>query len=510
MASRSVALLALLLATLAVSAPTVVRADQRDKALVDKVEVRPSTLFGLARIRALVSATELQGARVPRDGKPALTVKIGGSKVPFVLGLSAQAEVELDIVLVIATTDVFAQDLDGIRDALDAGLLTPLEKLGPTRAQVAIIGYGENTTQQKRLGPVAAARTAMKALEADDATPAVALAVAVKDAVSLAARTRPKQVGVMQRPIVIVVSDGDGVPVGDAPGRDRAALTKLGQDAGKLGVRIHALGFSPTKARKPLLSLGELAKQSGGTFRWIQEMEGWGVALDQLVEQLTGQYVVTLLGPIDEVAGRKLAVSIDHAGDKLEAPDVKLPAVKCAKNVCEANQYCVRGACITRRTRGGGGPLKLILIIAGALVAVIGGGLGARAIVLRRRANPPTARSLPMATAAVVAAAAPPVVAAPPGGPVLIVMSGPEANRQIPLHHGFTLGKAPGSHFSLAHDSTASTNHAQITFDGQTWSLTDLGSTNGTFANGNRVTTVRLYPGITLRLGSTELRFWQQ
>jgi hypothetical protein len=86
MASRSVALLALLLATLAVSAPTVVRADQRDKALVDKVEVRPSTLFGLARIRALVSATELQGARVPQDGKPALTVKLGGSKVPFVLG----------------------------------------------------------------------------------------------------------------------------------------------------------------------------------------------------------------------------------------------------------------------------------------------------------------------------------------------------------------------------------------------------------------------------------------
>ncbi len=508
MASRSVALLALLLATLAVSAPTVVRADQRDKALVDKVEVRPSTLFGLARIRALVSATELQGARVPRDGKPALTVKVGGSKVPFVLGLSAQAEVELDIVLVIATTDVFAQDLDAIRDALDAGLLTPLEKLekpGPSRVQVAIIGYGENTTQQKRLGPIAAARTAMKALEADDATPAVALAAAVSDAVSLASRTRPKQVGAMQRPIVIVVSDGDGISL-----EDRPALTKIGVDAGKKGVRIHALGFSPTKARKPLLTLGELTKQSGGTFRWVQEMEGWGVALDQLVEQLTGQYVVTLLGPIDEVAGRKLAVSIDHAGDKLEAPDVKLPPVKCAKNVCEANQYCVRGECITRRTRGGGGPLKLILIIAGALVAVIVGGLGARAIVLRRRATPHTARPLPMATAAVVAAAAPPVVAAPPGGPVLIVMSGPEASRQIPLHHGFTLGKAPGSHFSLAHDSTASTNHAQITFDGQTWSLTDLGSTNGTFANGNRVTTVRLYPGITLRLGSTELRFWQQ
>ena len=502
MASRSVALLALLASI--VVAPTA-RADKRDKALVDKVEVRPSPVFGLARIRALVSATELQGARIPRDGKPALTVKLGGAKVPFVWGLSAQAEVELDAVLVIATTDVFAQDLDAIRERLDAGLLTPLEKLGATRVQLAVIGYGENTTQQKRLGPVAAARTAMKALEADDATPAVALATAVSDAVSLASRTRPKQVGVMQRPVVIVVSDGDGIAL-----EDRPALTKIGVDAGKKGVRIHALGFSPTKARKPLLTLGELARQSGGTFRWIQEMEGWGTALDQLVEQLTNQYVLTLLGPIDEVSGRKLEVSIDHAGDKLEAPDVKLPPVKCGKEVCEANQYCVRAECVAHRTRKGGGPLKLILIIVGALIAVVGGGLGARAILQRRGASPRQARPLPMATAAVAGVAPAPVVAAPPGGPVLIVMSGPEANRQIPLHHGFTLGKAPGSHLSLAHDGTASTNHAQITFDGQTWSLTDLGSTNGTFANGNRVTTVQLYPGITLRLGSTELRFWQQ
>ena len=76
--------------------------------IVDRIDVRPSPIFGLARIRALVSATELQGARIPRDGKPVLTVKLGGAKVPYVLGLSAQAEVELDIVLVVATTDVFA------------------------------------------------------------------------------------------------------------------------------------------------------------------------------------------------------------------------------------------------------------------------------------------------------------------------------------------------------------------------------------------------------------------
>ena len=64
-------------------------------------------------------------------------------------------------------------------------------------------------------------------------------------------------------------------------------------------------------------------------------------------------------------------------------------------------------------------------------------------------------------------------------------------------------------HASSIINGTASSNHAQITFDGQAWTLTDLGSTNGTFANGNRVTTVRLFPGMTVRLGSTDVRFWQ-
>ncbi|MBK9032934.1 MAG: FHA domain-containing protein [Myxococcales bacterium] len=503
MATRSFALLALLaLAVLGWAGPAA--ADKRDHALVDKIDVRPSPIYGLARVRALVSATELQGARIPQEGKPEITVKLGGAKVPFAWGLSSVADVELDVVIVVATTDVFSDSLERIRDALATGLLDPLEKLGTQRAQVAVIGYGQTTVGQKRLGSVALARAALAKLEADETTTEVALIKAVNDAVALAARTKPKVLGSVQRPIVIVVSDGDGI----AP-ETRAKVTELGELAAKKGVRIHTLGYSPTKARRSLLTLGELSKRSEGTFRWIQEVEGWPLALAQLVDQLANQYVLTALAPVEEVSGKKLVVSIDNAGSPLTA-EVKVPGPRCVKDTCDADQYCVRDQCVAHKRRSGGGSLRWILIALGGVLGIVVVGLGGRAIARRRGAGPAIAAPLPMAVAAAPGHAPAPAPAPVPGGPVLIVLGGPENGRQVPLHHGFTLGKAPGSHLSLAHDSTASTHHAQITFDGATWTLTDLGSTNGTFANGNRVTTVRLFPGMTVRLGSTDLRFWQQ
>ncbi len=500
--SRGCGAILSLVATLALIASA--RADERDRALIDKVEVKASPIYGLARIRALVSATELRGARIPHDGKPQLTVKIGGEKVSFVTGLSKNAEVEVEAVLVVATTEAYAPVLDPILEILKTDLLAPLEKLGP-RFQLAVIGYDSTTVGQKRLGPVVAARKVLDQLVSEETTSEFALAKAVEDAIALAARTKPKQVGAMTRPIVIIVSDGDGIAE-DA----REEITKLGERAAKAGVRIHSLGFSPDKKRRPLLTLGELSRRSGGTFRWIQEMEGWGIALDQLVDQLSHEYVITALAPIEELAGKKLAVSIVGAGGALDAAPLSLKAPKCGKVECESDAYCVRDQCITRRQEGsGGGALRWILIIVGGLVGVAVIALVGRAVLARRGGAPRPIAPAPLPHAIATGMQAAPAPATPLGGPVLIVLSGPENGRQIPLHHGFTLGKAAGSHLSLVHDSTASTNHAQITFDGAAWTLTDLGSTNGTFANGSRVTSVKLFPGMSLRVGSTDVRFWQ-
>ncbi|MBZ0233585.1 MAG: FHA domain-containing protein, partial [Deltaproteobacteria bacterium] len=105
---------------------------------------------------------------------------------------------------------------------------------------------------------------------------------------------------------------------------------------------------------------------------------------------------------------------------------------------------------------------------------------------------------------------APPVAAAvhpPAGGPVLLVLTGPAAGHRVPVRHGLSIGKAPGSDLDLSHDGYASGNHAQIVFEGGTWMLYDRNSTNGTFSNGVRITHTRLDHGMTVRLGSTEVRF---
>jgi len=70
------------------------------------------------------------------------------------------------------------------------------------------------------------------------------------------------------------------------------------------------------------------------------------------------------------------------------------------------------------------------------------------------------------------------------------------------------LGRGSRNDVNLARDEFASTDHARIEprRDG-VW-LEDVGSTNGTYLNGSRLTRAkRLSPGDVVRIGETELRY---
>ncbi len=70
------------------------------------------------------------------------------------------------------------------------------------------------------------------------------------------------------------------------------------------------------------------------------------------------------------------------------------------------------------------------------------------------------------------------------------------------------LGRGSSNDVNLARDEYASTNHARVEprRDG-VW-LEDVGSTNGTYLNGIRLTRAkRLTPGDIVRIGETELRY---
>ena len=56
-------------------------------------------------------------------------------------------------------------------------------------------------------------------------------------------------------------------------------------------------------------------------------------------------------------------------------------------------------------------------------------------------------------------------------------------------------------------DGNASRRHAEITREGDTFVLVDLGSTNGTELNGRRVTREELADGDRITIGATDLVF---
>lgn len=91
-------------------------------------------------------------------------------------------------------------------------------------------------------------------------------------------------------------------------------------------------------------------------------------------------------------------------------------------------------------------------------------------------------------------------------GSKLVVVAGPHAGQSFVLQAGLIFGRDPGNSGALPADSKASRRHAQLVGDGSGVALEDLGSTNGTFVNGQRITRVALAPGDQIVIGTSTLR----
>ncbi len=96
--------------------------------------------------------------------------------------------------------------------------------------------------------------------------------------------------------------------------------------------------------------------------------------------------------------------------------------------------------------------------------------------------------------------------APPPGGGRAIRLVANDG-RSYPLSIGSTvIGRGDQANLRLP-DVGISRRHARLDFDGAQVVLTDLGSTNGTRVNGQRVSAVALNPGDMIQLGTTTLTF---
>ncbi len=172
-------------------------------------------------------------------------------------------------------------------------------------------------------------------------------------------------------------------------------------------------------------------------------------------------------------------------------------------------------------TASGSGGLGWVLPLAGVLGAslFLTGGAVSFWALWRRRAAPGAGRESPRSPGRPPHPApggwiAPPRPAGAPSSPPLLPSGAasagggerPAAPRLLPLpDRPVVIGRDPRCDVVLA-DPVVSGRHAQITpAAGGCW-LTDLGSTNGTFVNGQRVQQAFLRPGDRIRVGATELQ----
>lgn len=97
----------------------------------------------------------------------------------------------------------------------------------------------------------------------------------------------------------------------------------------------------------------------------------------------------------------------------------------------------------------------------------------------------------------------PPAPSAAPGGAWLEV----GGQRHFVSATGGEVGRDPRCSVVL-NDPTVSARHARLEYRDGAWWLTDLGSTNGTFVNGQRVQRHMLQRGDTIHFGRASGRFW--
>ncbi len=531
------------------------------QAVIDRIDLEPSPLWGSDRLRILFSEISVQGAIVDLTGLKAVRLMVGTNekKAPMVLGRFGKTELPLAIAIVAESSIEFSEVAPLIRDNVQSQLFS----FRPTNTQWMIVSYSDTVN----VGKFVSGKTIGNQLERlnnDGSTGDPALLEAIERALVTLKKVKPSNA----RKMIIVVGDGRDRE------NDRARVTAMGERAARENVRIHTIGFAASGARRPLLVLGELSKKSFGTFRWVRtaKAESWQPVFAQLAAEIANQYVLTYYVPSGEFAGKKL--HIETTGNfELASNEAKVPPARCGELTCNDSQACVAGRCSklapgVKRQFG-----KALLVVVGGigLLSILIAGVSA---VKKRAArpvslapnpananlpgapgpatssaaaspantpaklmgpqktmvvntNPSPARATPSVGAstnspysgnvapvapratASAQAVAPSRPAAPVGPPpaTLYVLSGARNGQRLPLHNGFIIGRGPGCNLVLD-DHEVELQHAEIQLDGYGNSaIIDRNTRGGTFVGGTRVRSAALTHGSSIRIGTTDLRY---
>jgi len=93
-----------------------------------------------------------------------------------------------------------------------------------------------------------------------------------------------------------------------------------------------------------------------------------------------------------------------------------------------------------------------------------------------------------------------------PHRPALVVATGEDAGQRLVLERSILIGRDPVADLVL-NDALLSWHHARVEDRGDSWTLVDLDSTNGTSVNGRSIKEHSLAPADRIVLGSTAILF---
>jgi len=82
----------------------------------------------------------------------------------------------------------------------------------------------------------------------------------------------------------------------------------------------------------------------------------------------------------------------------------------------------------------------------------------------------------------------------------LVVVKGPDRGRRVALGERVSIGRGRGD--LALDDLTVSSAHCEIEYDGTSVTVRDVGSRNGTFVGGQRVSVTEIEPGTVFRVGT--------
>jgi len=478
--------------------------------------MRKHLLFGLLTCAMVLGLTGAAGAaekmRLERlDDKSAPTIKLyltyvdgegrvitGRAKEDFKISIDSAEQGTASALQVFDETKepinvvVVAQlgtAMQGVIDSEKSAIAALADAL-PPKSKIGILGYaGESKRLTEGLANPVDAESAAKGMAIDAESPEMHMMNAVRTAFDWLAAA-PKQ----ERKLIVIFSDGIDADM------DPRTFSSIGKRANDAGIVIDTIGYNDFDPGK-LRTLGLLAKGSVGMERVCKTASDisnhFSNVIDEIKKQYGASFETALAGGDNKVHTFQALAS--NNGRETYSTELNAKIRKAGHPII---------------TKGGGGSRWWLwtLIIVGGI-----GLIGLIAWLIFREKPEEMPEEAPVAAA--------PVAAPAPAGPMktmalnvnvgggspavgwIVATAGKYADQTFKLKPSRTLIGTGTDCDVKVEDQFMSSHHCEVRFEGGSFKLFDLGSTNGIVVNDKKVREHELVDNDLFRLGRTEFKF---